>query len=322
MHLASDEQIQVSQVNESKDTQTSASSAKLHGTAPKKYTFTNPYAILERAYQGEQFLKFLQKQNLKLDLIYTNFLQHLQKYADQFLLSLQDEHGLYSIYRRDLIWYITLLQESINDQRTKVKVFQEANKNFALFGKHFHQITRCKYPLEEFLDKGRQQNSDSDHSGRWRESWLRRALRFFSVEKSAKFAHQFFQIYHTSSIQLRSIEQQRLLAIREHMRLLMNLTMPSALDNPHHLFTSNDFDELLKTWDEQYLISIDHWSQFPRRSLTSRYESSANLLEEIKQVIDDYYQRRWMTERSYDCKTKGVFVKVKSNMHTKTWIRK
>jgi hypothetical protein len=61
-----------------------------------------------------------------------------------------------------------LLQESINDQRAKVKVVQEANKNFALFGKHFHQITRCKWPLEEFLDKQdkvRQQNSDYDPSG-------------------------------------------------------------------------------------------------------------------------------------------------------------
>lgn len=76
------------------------------------------------------------------------------------------------------------------------------------------------------------------------------------------------------------------------MRLIINLTItnPGTLD--HHLFASNHFDDLLNTWDQQYLISIDHWSQFPRRSLTSRYESSANLLDEIKQVIDEYYHRR------------------------------
>jgi hypothetical protein len=116
---------------------------------------------------------------------------------------------------------------------------------------------------------------------------------FAHLGKSAKSIHQFFQIYHTSSIQLRSIEQQRLLAIREHMRLIMNLTMTTNSDSAnHHLFASNHFDELLNAWDQQYLISIDHWSQFPRRSLTSRYESSSNLLDEIKQVIDEYYHRR------------------------------
>ena len=106
MHIFNDEETQVSQMNESKDTQTSSVTSRVRCSPSKKYTFTNPYAILERVHQGEQFLKFLQKQNLKLDLIYTNFLQHLQKYADQFLLSLQQEHGLYSVYRRDLIWSV------------------------------------------------------------------------------------------------------------------------------------------------------------------------------------------------------------------------
>lgn len=109
MHNFNDEETQVSQMNESKDTQTSSVTAKVRCSPSKKYTFTNPYAILERVHQGEQFLKFLQKQNLKLDSIYTNFLQHLQKYADQFLLSLQQEHGLYSVYRRDLIWSVIVL---------------------------------------------------------------------------------------------------------------------------------------------------------------------------------------------------------------------
>jgi hypothetical protein len=43
--------------------------------------------------------------------------------------------------------------------------------------------------------------------------------------KYAKFQQQFFEIYQTSYIQLRTIEQQRLLAIREQMRFAMNVTM-------------------------------------------------------------------------------------------------
>ena len=60
------------------------------------------------------------------------------------------------------------------------------------------------------------------------------------------------------------------------------------------LFVTNDFDRLLNDWDEQHLINIDQWAQFPRRSLVSRYDSSVNLLDEIKQVIDEYYYQRDM----------------------------
>jgi hypothetical protein len=104
---------QVSQSNESKDTQTCyislpnqreiIPSKSEYRTSRNKYLFINPYAIIDRVNQGEEFLKFLSKQNSKLDLIYTNFLKNLQKYTDHFLLSLQQEHGLYGIYRRDMI---------------------------------------------------------------------------------------------------------------------------------------------------------------------------------------------------------------------------
>ena len=97
-----DAQIQVSLLNESKDTQTHA---KIDlPSAKNQYQFVNPYALIDRVHQGKDFLKFLHKQNLKLDVIYTNFLQQLQKYADDFLLSLQREHALYGSYRHDLIW--------------------------------------------------------------------------------------------------------------------------------------------------------------------------------------------------------------------------
>jgi len=116
-NLSTDEQIQVSQSNESKDTQTcyiySPVSIKNYrqiipsnceySISTNKYLFINPYSIIDRVNQGEEFLKFLYKQNFKLDLIYTNFLKNLQKYTDNFLLSLQQEHCLYGIYRRDMI---------------------------------------------------------------------------------------------------------------------------------------------------------------------------------------------------------------------------
>ncbi len=113
-----DEQTQVSQSNESKNTQTcyiyspisiknhrqmNSSSKYEYQTSTNKYIFINPYSIIDRVNQGEEFLKFLYKQNLKLDLIYTNFIKNLQKYTDHFLLSLQQEHCLYGIYRRDMI---------------------------------------------------------------------------------------------------------------------------------------------------------------------------------------------------------------------------
>jgi hypothetical protein len=109
-NTCTDEQTQVSQSNESKDTQTyyvySPVPIKNHRRMIKpsnKYTFINPYSIIDRANQGEEFLKFLYKQNQKLDFIYTNFLKNLQKYTDHFLLSFQQEHCLYGIYRQDMI---------------------------------------------------------------------------------------------------------------------------------------------------------------------------------------------------------------------------
>ncbi|CAF3542012.1 unnamed protein product [Rotaria sp. Silwood2] len=95
-----DEQTQVSQSNESKDTQTCyiyspalnknhqsmISSKNKHQMPTNKYMFINPYAIIDRVNQGEQFLKFLYKQNRKLDLIYTNFLKNLQKYTNNLTL--------------------------------------------------------------------------------------------------------------------------------------------------------------------------------------------------------------------------------------------
>lgn len=106
-----DEQTQVSQSNQSKDTQTasiypliSIKRSDRRITDPSnEHSFVNPYSIIDRINQGEEFLKFLSKQNLKLDLIYTNFLKHLQKYNDEFLLILQQEHTLYGIYRQDMI---------------------------------------------------------------------------------------------------------------------------------------------------------------------------------------------------------------------------
>lgn len=43
-----------------------------------------------------------------------------------------------------------------------------------------------------------------------------------------KYQQKFFDIYQKSYIQLRTIEQQRLLAIREQMRFAMNLTMTTS----------------------------------------------------------------------------------------------
>lgn len=102
-----------------------------------------------------------------------------------------------------------------------------------------------------------------------------------------KYQQEFFKIYQTSSVQLRMIEQQRLLTISEHMRLTMNLTLNLR---DHQRFSSHHFDDMLNLWDEQHHISLDHWSQFPRRlSLSRQEDSSLHLLDEIKQVIDQYY---------------------------------
>jgi hypothetical protein len=46
-----------------------------------------------------------------------------------------------------------ILQEHINELRTKVNILQEANKNFNLFQKHFHKIIQSKTQLEDLLNK-------------------------------------------------------------------------------------------------------------------------------------------------------------------------
>jgi hypothetical protein len=89
---------------------------------------------------------------------------------------------------------------------------------------------------------------------------------------------------------LRTIEQQRLLAIREQMRFTMNLTMTTS-DN-HHLFSWNNFDDLLNSWDNEHIISINNWSHFPRRSARSQHDNSLVLLDEIKEIVDEYYNHR------------------------------
>ena len=167
-HSCADEQTQVSRSNESKDTQTSPTVAQPTVAPSRKYAFVNPYALIDRVNQGEDFLHFLCKQNSQLGSIFTHFLKSLQNYADQFLLSLRREHSLYGTYRRDMIWYITQLQESMNDIRTKVTVLQQANKNFGLFQKHFHKISQSKCPLEDILskhDRYRQDALDRSQSG-------------------------------------------------------------------------------------------------------------------------------------------------------------
>lgn len=112
-----DEQTQVSPSNECRDTQTCYSYSPFITTnhqsissfqqpypaITKRCVFINPYAIIDRVNQGEQFLKFLYKQNRKLDFIYSRFLKHLQKYVDNFLFPLQQQHGLYGSYRQDMI---------------------------------------------------------------------------------------------------------------------------------------------------------------------------------------------------------------------------
>jgi hypothetical protein len=60
----------------------------------------------------------------------------------------------------------------------------------------------------------------------------------------------------------------------------------------HNLFTSNNFDDLLNTWDHQHIISINNWSHFPRRSTRSQHDTSLILLDEIKQIVDEYYNHR------------------------------
>lgn len=49
--------------------------------------------------------------------------------------------------------YLLILQDQINDLRTKVNILQESNKNFALFQKHFHKLIQNKSPLEDLLTR-------------------------------------------------------------------------------------------------------------------------------------------------------------------------
>jgi hypothetical protein len=114
-----------------------------------------------------------------------------------------------------------------------------------------------------------------------------------------KYQRQFFEIYQSSSIQLRTIEQQRLLAIREQMRLAINLTI-----NESNLFTSNNFDDLLNTWEQQNTVSIDHWSHFPHRS---EHDTSLILPDEIKQAIDEYYNHRQMNSTNKHLTLNRIF---------------
>jgi hypothetical protein len=69
----------------------------------------------------------------------------------------------------------------------------------------------------------------------------------------------------------------------------MNFIANGNILDDHNLFASNNFDDLLNMWNHQHIISIDHWTDFSRRS---QQDNSLNLLDEIKQVINDYYNHR------------------------------
>jgi len=45
-------------------------------------------------------------------------------------------------------------------------------------------------------------------------------------------------------------------------------------------------------WEHQHLVSIDHWSHFPHRSIRSQHDISLILLDEIKQIVEEYYNHR------------------------------
>ncbi|CAF0772238.1 unnamed protein product [Adineta ricciae] len=277
-----DEQTQVSRSNESKESQTSDVNSPISirnqqqsetqhvKVKLKKYVLINPYAMIDRADQGEQFLKFLYEQNAELITVYTSFLKHLLRYTDQFLLSLQQKHGLYGVYRQDMMRYVISLQEQISELRAKVNILREANKTLASFRKHFYKITRSKCELENALNKYQKRSSDHSQSGKYQE--------------------QLLEVYQRTSIQLRTVEEQRLVAIREQIRFAMNLTITS-LDR-HSLFTSNNVDDLLDGWDNQHKIAIDHWSHLPAYASISQQYSSLLLLDEIKQIVDKYYNQQ------------------------------
>ena len=89
----------------------------------------------------------------------------------------------------------------------------------------------------------------------------------------------------------------------------MNLTMitrgktkaikySSFISDDHNLFTSSNFDDLLNSWDHQHTVSINNWSHFPRRSSISQGDTSLNLLDEIKQIVDEHYKHTTLTRIS------------------------
>ena len=58
------------------------------------------------------------------------------------------------------------------------------------------------------------------------------------------------------------------------------------------LFTSNNVDDLLDSWDDQHKIAIDHWSHLPAYASISQQYSSLHLLDEIKQIVEKYYNQQ------------------------------
>ena len=181
-----------------------------------------------------------------------------------------------------------ILQDHINELRTKVNILQEANKNFALFQKHFHKLIQSKSSLEDYLNK-HDKHIKQIFSPNEPSKLMISVFPNYSSVFLVKSQQQFFEIYQNSSIQLRTIEQQRLLAIREQMRFAINLTIDES-----NLFTSNNFDDLLNRWEHQNTVSIDHWSHFPHRS---EHDIAYNLLDEIQQTTDEYSHHRKVKQR-------------------------
>ncbi|CAF0744260.1 unnamed protein product [Didymodactylos carnosus] len=256
----------------------------------------DPYALLDRTDQGLNFLKFLYKQNLKLDYIYSIFLENLQKYTDNFLYSLQYEHCLYSNYRKDIIWYMTLLQEKINNLFVKIRILRQCNKNFLNFQKYFTEIsrTKSKQNLKTLLKK--------------HDKYIKQDLINKNPIKFQKFYEEFMNIYQTNVVQLRTLEQQRLMTIREQMHFAMNLTtMENTLNsvltgankemdnmndstNEWNLF-KNNYDDLLNYWEKHHTITVNNCTKTQFVHKTMNYHES-NLLNEIKDAVNDYYNRK------------------------------
>ena len=160
---------------------------------------------------------------------------------------------------------------------------------------------QSKSPLEDLLIRHEKHSKRIYHQKQSGNTIQSSSL---TVSFLVKYQQKFLEIYRTSSIQLRAVEQQRLLAIREQMRFAIQLTLFdhgitlkiiysmskfSFILDEHQLFLSNNFDELLNIWENQNTISIDHWTHFPHRSIRSSHEISFNLLDEIKQAIEEYF---------------------------------